>query len=339
MLRFLLLVVLIGHGYAETAAEAPPAPPSPRCSSFCDRALGTCKGDDAAYDNLDDCLTSCGKFPNVTMDIATGGNIVGGDTLECREFYLTRAEKALKLYGGVPAGMCDYTAVGGGMCDNSVSHSCEGYCSQLTGEGDCGPGPWHYSDMEACLAVCKDFAPGVTDSMRGNSLACRILYINIGEQSVYGGGGELAKKEFCPHAAGTSVMCSDNTPPQSTQCTDYCEWSAKFCHGHGIANETNEQCLSYCQALDANERACHLKYVAVAARSTVPEVPCHHREVCPSATGKPRSTFESVPLPAQLKQPLPIRDVEEGGGADVDVEGGPIDPNDPTHPNVPDPDL
>ena len=44
--------------------------------------------------------------------------------------------------------------------------------------------------------------------MRGDSLQCRILYINIGEQSQLAD----AKSKFCPNAGVTSGMCKAGKP-------------------------------------------------------------------------------------------------------------------------------
>jgi len=252
-----------------------------RCKAFCDRALKLCTGGDASYDSPDECMDSCAKFS--TSKSSGFREFVNDDSLSCREFWLDRIDKMLKEQKMVHPGTCDYAAVGGGMCDNSVPHNCDAYCGQMSEEGDCGPGKWVYPDPEACQKRCQAFKQAPTDSMRGDSLQCRLLYINIGEQSTY----PKAKPEFCPNAGAESAMCKDGA--QHDTCEDYCAWNTKFCG----SNETSTDCLQYCRALNPTQRACHLKYVAVAARCTVPAVPCYHRTVCMDPTGK--TGFEEAP--------------------------------------------
>merc|ERR1711871_257242 len=194
-----------------------------RCKSFCDRAMKHCRGDDAAYD----------------------------DRAECdRECWLTRIEQMIEQSGRIAPGTCDYVAVGGGMCDASVPHDCDAYCGQISSQGDCGRGPWNFRRHEDCSAACakyKQDAP--TDSMRGDSLQCRILYLNIGEQSMY----HNAKQEFCPHAGEKSKMCSDSSLFAASPCEDYCDWDDKFCGPHRASQSERKACLTHCRALSPEQ--------------------------------------------------------------------------------------
>jgi len=88
-------------------------------------------------------------------------------------------------------------------------------------------------------------------------------------------------------------MCQDG---QEAGCEDYCDWTATFCGGtHG--QETKKQCLAYCAGLGTEAKACHLRYAAIAGRSTVPQIPCAHREVCNAMS--PEVGFENIPLGMQ----------------------------------------
>ena len=60
-------------------------------------------------------------------------------------------------------------------------------------------------------------------------------------------------------------MCK--APPAGhDSCTDYCDLNAKFCK----SQEGTDKCLAYCRALSPEAKACHLRYVAIAGRCTVP---------------------------------------------------------------------
>jgi len=276
------------------------------CPEFCQRALKICKGHDAPFDSMDECLQRCPTFP--TQQSTPYADILGDNSLPCRQFWLRRVEMVLAETGSIPPGLCDYMAEGGGMCDASVPHSCDGYCGQMVGdEGDCGEGPWSYRDEKSCIKACKSFPRGQPDSMRGNSLECRLLYINIGEQSAY----PKAKPEFCPFAGKDSAMCSDGAEVE--ECADYCEWNAKFCR----SDESTEGCLAYCKKLPAEQRACHLKYVAAAARCTSPDVPCFHRQVCTAPPGKPLG-FEGAPIWPTATAPSEPADDDADASDDYD---------------------
>jgi len=197
------------------------------------------------------------------------------------------------------------------MCDPSVPHTCESYCQQLGRDGDCGKGPWNPKSFGACEAACKLFGRAPIDSMRGDSLECRILYENIGEQSVL----PNAKKLFCPNAAVKSKMCQAGAAEQ-TKCEDYCDWNLKFCSFS--VTETRGQCLAYCHSLDDTQLSCHIKYVAVAARSTVPQVPCMARQACAAAPSERLTVFASAPY-----VPLPERrrGIDQNDEGSSDEEG------------------
>eukprot|EP00656_Telonema_subtile_P049219 TRINITY_DN6067_c0_g2_i1.p1 TRINITY_DN6067_c0_g2~~TRINITY_DN6067_c0_g2_i1.p1 ORF type:complete len:301 (-),score=57.45 TRINITY_DN6067_c0_g2_i1:190-1092(-) len=283
MLRALLLLAL-----SATAAS------TSRCETFCTRALGLCKAEDAAYDSMKECLDACPKW-----DADTAPDIIGDNTLGCREFWLDRVENTMKQVGKLPPGLCDYIAEGGGLCDPSVPYNCDAYCGQLGAEGDCGQGPWN-AEEEECNTACEQFPRGTKDSIRGNSLECRILYVNIGEQSSMPG----AKGKYCPHSGIKSDMCTAPADGHHA-CDDYCEFNKDFCG----STETTEECSQYCRALDKDALKCHMKYVAVAGRCTEEDVPCAHRAAC--AAKDPMAVFAAVAIPDRSKQ---------GSGAPSDDE-------------------
>jgi len=275
---------LVVFGLCVLSAQAAP---KARCEAFCKKAAGLCKGEDAAYDNMADCLTSCGK-----SSVPAVGDIVGANSLPCREFWIARVAAQKEATGFIPPGLCDYAAEGGGMCDPSVAPNCDAYCGQLGPEGDCGRGSWNQPEQQ-CEAACRGFKQAATDAMRGDSLQCRILYINIGEQSQLAD----AKSKFCPNAGVTSGMCKAGKPEKS-ECQDYCDWNKDFCASPETtrSHETTPECLSYCRNLNPEQLKCHLKYVAVAARSTVPQVPCMHREACAVDEIKRLDIFATAPF-------------------------------------------
>jgi len=278
-----------------------------RCKTFCSTALKHCTGDDASYDSMAECHEKCPTFPRTQT--TPYRDIQGGDSLPCREFWLSVVEKMKEKHGSIAPGTCDYLAQGGGMCDNSVSHECEAYCGQIDADGDCGRGPWNMKHGE-CLQACKGFKndPKLTDSIRGDSLQCRIYYINVGEQSKY----PNAKQAFCPFAGKASTMCKE-PPAGHDSCTDYCDLNAKFCK----SSEGGDKCLSYCRALSPEAKACHLRYVAIAGRCTSPEIPCHHRQVCNEGKDMAGLGFETAKLEAPPKQ------AQQRGGAAAEEEEEP----------------
>ena len=83
-----------------------------------------------------------------------------------------------------------------------------------------------------------------------------------------------------------------------SECEDYCDWNSDFCTSPETSgsHETIQECLSYCQNLNPEQLKCHLKYVAVAARSTVPQVPCMHREACAVDENKRLDIFATAPF-------------------------------------------
>ena len=90
-----LLWLLVAVVVASTAAEERAA----RCKSFCDRAMKHCRGDDAAYDDRAECDRECAVFSD---DGTT--DIVGNNSLPCREFWLTRIEQMLEQSGRIAPG-------------------------------------------------------------------------------------------------------------------------------------------------------------------------------------------------------------------------------------------
>lgn len=292
---------------------------TPRCKKFCERALSKCKGHDASFDSMDECYEKCPTFP--TTQATPYRDIQGGNGLPCREFWLDVVEKMSGDFGFISPGTCDYLAEGGGMCDNSVAHDCGSYCGQLSEEGDCGQGPWNMEES-ACMKACKGYKndPKLTDSLRGDSLQCRIYYVNVGEQSRYPG----AKKAFCPHAGHKSEMCKA-PPADHDSCMDYCDLNAKFCS----SKEGIDKCLSYCRGLSPEAKACHLRYVAIAGRCTVPEVPCYHRKVCNEAKEMNGLGFEAAKLIKPAVMPSSDEDSppEMGEEEEVDEADGGDEPS------------
>lgn len=151
-------------------------------------------------------------------------------------------------------------------------------------KGDCGKGPWNPTDRMSCISVCRMWPAGATDDLVGNTLACRLHYVNAAEQSLVRG----AKKLFCPNAAldGGGACTSAAI---ALGCKDLCtklEQSCKPGRDTGIENgifPTTSDCLKSCEELQPDTAptlagptiGCFAKYVAVATRCTAPAVPCH----------------------------------------------------------------
>eukprot|EP00746_Dinoflagellata_sp_MGD_P001969 gnl/MRDRNA2_/MRDRNA2_103783_c0_seq1.p1 gnl/MRDRNA2_/MRDRNA2_103783_c0~~gnl/MRDRNA2_/MRDRNA2_103783_c0_seq1.p1 ORF type:complete len:335 (-),score=44.57 gnl/MRDRNA2_/MRDRNA2_103783_c0_seq1:133-1137(-) len=253
------------------------APAEEYCDDFCGRLQRLCRGDDQCYSSVDFCKTRC-RFWSKGGKI---GEIVGNNTLHCRNFWLDAVEQFAHEDLRI-AGLCDYTCDGGGMCEPSVVFDCSDYCSMMADPkgGDCGPGPWQFKSEDDCMKSCKQYRRGVIDTL-DDTLECRILAINIGEQSVY----PQAIEQFCPSAgASGGAFCTSDA--MANPCRTYCSWMEKFC---GQPADENYNCLQTCEAwprtgspgdTSGNTLQCRLKYMAVAARSTIPEIPCEHESLC-----------------------------------------------------------
>ena len=140
---------------------------------------------------------------------------MGNNTLHCRQSYLDVVAKT-----GVTHGICDYACKGGGMCDASVPFNCKSYCSHMVQgmDGDCGEGVFLFPTV-ACTAFASD---GVVDVL-ADTLQCRILFIDIGQQSQY----PLTKQGLCPQAGvaatgkGTAFCAGNGQSPPEEQCATY----------------------------------------------------------------------------------------------------------------------
>lgn len=257
------------------------APAEQYCDEFCSRVQRLCTGEDQCFSSEEKCKRKCEHWSRSGYI----GEIVGNNTLHCRTFWLDAVEQFAHAEI-VIQGLCDYACEGGGMCDPSVPFDCTSYCAQMTepDRSDCGPGPWNFNSKKDCLSYCTQAKRGVRDTL-DDTLECRILAINIGEQSLY----SKSQMEFCPSAgASGGKFCKSDVMDQP--CKLYCDWMDKFC-GYRPSQQTynQEDCLSICEGwprtgslgdTQGNTLQCRLKYMAVAARSTVPEIACNHDLLC-----------------------------------------------------------
>lgn len=266
------------HGLLSTclALLQADAQPPQSCGEFCTRVVKRCTGEDSAYDTIKVCRSRCSKWK-----LGVPGDIVGNNTFHCRAFWLDYAESPA---GKKQRGVCDYAAEGGGLCDASVEHSCGAYCDAMSRKGDCGKGPWNPTNRNSCISACRMWPAGTTDDLVGNTLACRLHYVNAAEQSLVRG----AKKLFCPSAAldGGGACTSASIAPN---CTGLCAKLEQICRpgrDTGIENSiftTTPDCINACEELQPDTApslsgptiGCIAKYVAVATRCTAPAVPCN----------------------------------------------------------------
>jgi len=262
------------------------AKPPQSCDDFCTRVVKRCKGADSAYTTVKECQRRC-----ATWKLGVPGAIAGNNTFHCRAFWLDYAESPA---GKKQPGVCDYAAEGGGLCDASVEHTCGAYCDAISRKGDCGKGPWNPTNRESCISVCGTWPAGTIDDLVGNTLACRLHYVNAAEQSLVRNSRNL----FCPNAAlDGGGAC---TPAASTPgCKDLCAKVQQSCRPStetGIESSifsTTSECLNACADLQPDTAptllgptvGCFAKHVAVATRCTAPAVPCHlMKQQCFSAT-------------------------------------------------------
>jgi hypothetical protein len=209
------------------------------------------------------------------------------------------------------------------MCDASVEYSCEGYCRSVVGaDGDCGAGPWQFPSQAQCMQQCTGYRGAAVDSLFGDSLQCRVFYLNLAEQSLFPNKQSL----YCPNTgASGGRLCADDPalgPERRGGCEVYCALMERFCTAEQGAQQfpTPGECLQYCRSLPSSgsesesssasatrsaggklahlapfalghaglglaaagaqgaekgakgSLQCHLKFAAVAARSTAPQV-------------------------------------------------------------------
>ena len=183
---------------------------------------------------------------------------------------------------------------------------CEPGMDCTTRGGSAASPPYFFRSLGACLAACRSYGRGAADTF-DDTLECRILLLNIGEQGAHCYFGATAEEQgnkafACPHVgktapAGVTPLCDSSFPRsgQAAHCARYCEWYAIACHGRpppfaAAATATAASaCQNGCMALRFDgvpghmhgaTVQCRLKAVAVAARSTVPDIHCSHDLIC-----------------------------------------------------------
>lgn len=82
-------------------------PSSPGCARFCDFVMNFCQKEQTAWHSLNNCLEKCADFSTTSSSLPYR-DIIGDNSLQCREFWMDRIERSLVETGQIPDGMCDY---------------------------------------------------------------------------------------------------------------------------------------------------------------------------------------------------------------------------------------
>lgn len=126
-------------------------------------------------------------------------------------------------------------AAAGGEPGAPLGSPCERYCEAITEA--CTGDSTQYTDLEACLLTCPDFAEGSADDMEGNTLGCRLNYaLKAPSEPI----------TYCTWAGpGGDGVCGSN-------CEGFCSLMAATCTEESTRAAvdyfpTTEECLSACE--------------------------------------------------------------------------------------------
>jgi hypothetical protein len=125
--------------YCTDEALATPHPLS--CDDYCKLIGKVCSGDNAVYEDTEQCNAVCQYFV-----VGEPGDQTG-DTLACRKYHVHNAISA-------PATHCAHAGAGGdGHCGDPLVGNCTSYCTLLS---QVCPGEFAstLTDMEGCMADC-----------------------------------------------------------------------------------------------------------------------------------------------------------------------------------------
>ncbi len=147
--------------------------PAPKCESYCDSVLDSCKSGLAQYASRSECLAFCARLP------AGRAGETQGNSVACRQFYAGSPSKTDAV------GYCGAAGPfgGGGICGDR----CPVFCALAVGAcaPDAGAAP--YGSYPDCQTACLGFAfkdGGVdgggeapTGPTSGNTFNCRLFYL------------------------------------------------------------------------------------------------------------------------------------------------------------------
>jgi hypothetical protein len=147
------------------------------CEEYCGIYATACV-DFSAYDNAQECLDQCSRWPEGAL------NDTGGDSLGCRLYHVTVAGM------GDANTHCPHAGPsGGGVCADPAAPLCATYCTTYL--ANCMADLNAYADEADCLTQCAEWYPGTATDTAGDTVGCR----------EYHAGAAVADAMLhCPHA-------------------------------------------------------------------------------------------------------------------------------------------
>lgn len=235
VLGFWLLSLALGACQAVAGIEERKLDPklapridTPQCKDYCEVVMEACKGENAVYATVAQCLGVCAALEPGDPEEPLG------NTVACRA---VRAENALTE----PKGYCRSAGPGGnGECGTD----CEAYCTVFP---QVCKDQYEYESTEQCLETCA----ALTDQDRynidddhdhkGDTIECRLVHTASATVDAAG---------HCKHAPlrPTAPWCIGSEDEAPT-CEQYCDITLVACTGKNAQYESREQCLKVCEAL------------------------------------------------------------------------------------------
>ena len=283
--------------HAEVALEAPEvhcvhAGPSGGdvcgtwCDNYCYLALTNCAGDQALFDDADECAAACEALPADGQPGATAG-----DSVQCRVYHLGAAGNP---DAGGPELHCPHGALdtGDGPCSDIVpplEPSCAEYCALV--QETCTGEQAQYGSADECLAYCDDWAAlplGAAGATSGNSVGCRTYHagVAVGDPALH-----------CAHAGPSGGgVCG-------TWCETYCHLTQKNCTGDSVIFADDAACAAACaaypadgapSAIEGDTVQCRLYHAGVAGT----DLPASAMVHCPHAAIDGGGVCAAPPVPA-----------------------------------------
>jgi len=234
---------------------------SPQCKQYCEVVMEACKGDDAVYATVAQCLGVCAQLDPGDPEEPRG------NTVACRA---EKADDALSE----PKGYCRSAGPGGnGECGTD----CEAYCQVFP---KVCKDKYEYSSTEQCLKACRALTDQPSYNIdddhdhKGDTIECRLVHM---------ASATVDPVAHCPHAplkpTGPWCVGPEDEPPT---CEQYCDIELAACSGKNAQYESPEQCMAVCKALPAgvnpdtaaNTMACRRYHSFNAV--TGPDTHCSH---------------------------------------------------------------
>jgi hypothetical protein len=139
----------------------------PKCEDYCRIVSGTCTGEHAVYESVDQCMLACAALPlGLEKDTAV-------DSVGCRKYHSYNSV-------GDPTMHCPHAGPGGdGHCGTD---NCTGYCAIVAKACPTDFMSSFGGDMTTCLTECRKVKGSAANSgystgaPNGNTLQCRLKH-------------------------------------------------------------------------------------------------------------------------------------------------------------------